>query len=187
MGTNVTTKTGQIVEAIDVRGGGKYVTVAQRIQEAHRGEFVPRFQVLRSEPLLIGNVHLWQVEIEIEGKHFTGTSSINFGGKGADQTNPVENAETSALGRALGMAGFGSIESLASAEEVAEARNRAANGYVSKVPIAGELNAKTLHSELRRLSLGVEWVSTELGRRVEKLSSLSQEDVALLFSRLPGV
>lgn len=38
-----------------------------------------------------------------------GTIEVNIGGNGADSTNPFANAETSALGRALGFLGYGLI------------------------------------------------------------------------------
>jgi hypothetical protein len=50
-------------------------------------------------------------------------ASINIGGKSVDAFFPLENAETSSLGRALAKMGYGLIGSgLASAEEVEEAR-----------------------------------------------------------------
>lgn len=131
----VVTKTGYQADALDMRGGAKYVTVAQRSQEAHHAfGFEPGYTMISSKPMMIGDGHYWQVVIKVNGRRFIGTASINFGGRGADQTNPVENAETSALGRALGFAGFGSIDSIASAEEIAEAKRRQASGYQSKPP-----------------------------------------------------
>ncbi len=122
----VNTSTGYKAEAINVRGGGQYVTVPQRIQEAHHAEsWTPGYSILSTDFLEVNKVWLCRVVIDVAGKPFIGHASVNFGGKGADATNPLENAETSALGRALGFAGFGSIESIASAEEVIAARSRA--------------------------------------------------------------
>lgn len=62
-------------------------------------------------------------ESELIGRT-VGTAKIGIGGTGADQTNPVENAQTSAVGRALANAGYGLFGvGIASAEEVLAAIN----------------------------------------------------------------
>lgn len=48
----------------------------------------------------------------------TGTAYENEGGSFINKTSYIENCETSACGRALGMAGFGIDENVASADEV---------------------------------------------------------------------
>ena len=55
----------------------------------------------------------------------TGSGVLHAGiSQGADKTNPIENAETSAVGRALGLLGYGMIESICTADEVTEAIRR---------------------------------------------------------------
>lgn len=54
-------------------------------------------------------------------RHFTGLSQAKLGGQGADATAALENAETSAIGRALAMMGIGVIDGIASVDELNKA------------------------------------------------------------------
>lgn len=61
------------------------------------------------------------IESELYGTA-TGSAKVLFDGRGVDATNPMENAETSAIGRALGFLGYGLLGGgIASAEEVEQA------------------------------------------------------------------
>jgi len=68
------------------------------------------------------------LESEIYGRAVgTATADISTGARAVDATNPVENAETSAVGRALGFYGYGTLQGqsgIASAEEVKDAKRR---------------------------------------------------------------
>lgn len=101
--------------------GKMYVTVAERVNMAH--EKKADFQIVESTPLQLADRILWRVVIQIAGKQFIGHAEckMNAPKNLPDGTNPFECAETSALGRALGFAGLGSVESIASAEEVIQA------------------------------------------------------------------
>lgn len=55
---------------------------------------------------------------------FTGHAQEVIGEGYINKTSALENAETSAVGRALGMLGIGVIESIASADEIVKAKNR---------------------------------------------------------------
>lgn len=61
------------------------------------------------------------------GETATGTASfrLDLQGKSAQATNPLEDAETSAVGRALAFLGYSSSRSIASREDVIEAQRRA--------------------------------------------------------------
>jgi hypothetical protein len=57
----------------------------------------------------------------LNGKFFTGHSQAEVGGTGVNATAALENAETSAVGRALGFLGIGIVEGIASADEIVKA------------------------------------------------------------------
>lgn len=99
--------------------GKQYMTVAERVAAVH--ESGKSFQILESAPLQVGDRWLWRTVITVDDKQYVGTAEakIENARKGSpDSSNPFECAETSALGRALGFAGFGLIDSIASADEI---------------------------------------------------------------------
>lgn len=160
-----TTASGVNLTPVSIKGKD-YIPVSMRIAEVNASAMVPRFQILESRFFEFGGLNLCQVSIEIEGKLFKGTASVNIGGRGVDATNPIENAETSALGRALGLAGFGSLESVASAEEVKSAVSRSESGYKAPVmpsiapvepsdPVQNQSYREQQAAELRKLRMSI--------------------------------
>jgi len=76
------------------------------------------------QPIPQGLPFVTVVESELHGKA-EALATVNIDGKAVDAHFPLENAETSSLGRALGKMGYGLIGSgLASAEEIEEAMRR---------------------------------------------------------------
>lgn len=57
-------------------------------------------------------------------RFFTGYAQEIIGDGFINKTSALENAETSAVGRALGMMGIGVLDSIASADEIVKANNR---------------------------------------------------------------
>lgn len=99
--------------------GKQYVTVAERVAAVH--ESGKAFQILESVPLQVGDRWLWRCVITVDSQQYVGTAEakIENARRGSpDSSNPFECAETSALGRALGFANFGLIDSIASADEI---------------------------------------------------------------------
>lgn len=118
-------------------GGKTYLTVAGRVFAAHDSrqlvsittelhETEKHYRYVATAKVL--NTHLPDFAAlpdDAKVGTFTGMSqSVKVGGRSAEGTNPLEVAETSAVGRALGFAGFGDLESIASFEEVAVAVSR---------------------------------------------------------------
>lgn len=60
-------------------------------------------------------------DVSMPTRIFTGYSQAIVGDGMVNKTSALENAETSSVGRALGMMGIGVIESIASADEMAKA------------------------------------------------------------------
>jgi hypothetical protein len=95
--------------------GRDYVTVAKRVELSHEGNALESVEteVLSHDPVVV------RAKVIIKGKIFTGISSVSLTSqKTIEQQNPYEVAETSAVGRALGFAGFGLKDSVASADEM---------------------------------------------------------------------
>ena len=108
--------------------GKEYKTVAERLNEFHekypKGEI---FTVMSYDGDWVrcrAEVRLYE---ESECRSFTGHAEENRTDGTINRTSATENCETSAVGRALGFLGLGSLESIASAEEVISAVHKQEN------------------------------------------------------------
>ncbi len=104
-----------------------------------------------------------------EGKLLaTGTAYEKEGSTFINKTSYIENCETSAIGRALGMAGLGIDTSIASAEEVMNAVTNQNNTSSSKGNTSPQTNKKLSEAQLKRLYA----ISNVAGYSNEKLAAL---------------
>lgn len=114
------------VKTINIKGK-EYIEVRERVRLVHDQQRA--FEVIESEPFIIGDRTLWKVTIMVDEKKYKGNAEVKLNAPKStpDGQAPYECAETSALGRALAFAGFGSVESIASFDEVARAITRQGN------------------------------------------------------------
>lgn len=107
-----------------------YITVAERVQEAHKEG---SFDSLSTEVLQYTPQVIIKATVTIKGKTYTGISAANPN-KTIEKQSPYEVAETSAVGRALGFAGFGIVEGIATADEIIKAESQANNEQAAVKP-----------------------------------------------------
>lgn len=148
------------------QGGGQrgglegYVTVAERLTAA-AGELK---RVTTTPPAMLTDVMGYiRAEVEMQdGRSATGTASfrLDLTGGRAQATNPLEDAETSAVGRALAMLGYETKRGVASQEEVREAQRRA--GAQQSTPTPSVMTEKI--NEVRRLYVLAAKASTAVDR-----------------------
>lgn len=102
--------------------GKQYVTVAERIKEMHDagGEMVVSTEVVRDTDTSISI----KATVTCKAGTFSGHATSRYEAGGIEGQSPLEVAETSAIGRALGFAGYGVVEGIASADEVVVAQAR---------------------------------------------------------------
>jgi len=122
---------------------------------------------------------MWVVKatLTIDSKSYTGLAqeieSKNY--KDVNHTSALENAETSAVGRACAMAGIGIETGIASADEV----NKALNRIVEPVDEIGE-EARMYLTTLLEQTTYDEVGKERLASRIESLRTQAEYDKALL-------
>ena len=107
------------MEKIQIQGKD-YITVNERVKEFRK--LHPQGQILTQIMANADGQILFQAKIIVDGVLVaTGHAKEVEGSTFINKTSALENSETSAVGRALGMFGIGIDTSLASADEVANA------------------------------------------------------------------
>ena len=106
-------------KAVDIKGK-KYVLVSDRVLSLSGTKYSIETEVLPSAE------STWVVKATLttESGVYTGHAQEVIGDGYINKTSALENAETSAVGRACAMAGIGVIDSIASVDEINKANNR---------------------------------------------------------------
>lgn len=109
-------------KAIKIKGKD-YVLVSDRViffnEEFEDGSITTE---LLSDPN--SKVVVVKATVSTGDRAFTGHAQETWGDGYINKTSALENAETSAVGRALAMMGIGVIDSVASVDEITKAENR---------------------------------------------------------------
>ena len=107
------------MESIDIKGK-QYITVNERVKEFRR--LHPQGQILTKVMANAEGQVMFKAEVLVDSVCVaTGHAYEKEGSSFINKTSYIENCETSAIGRALGMYGIGIDTSLASADEVKNA------------------------------------------------------------------
>jgi hypothetical protein len=104
--------------------GKEYVTVDERVKAAHAA---CKKISISTEVLSIANKIVVKATVITEKGSFTGISAANEA-KTIEKQSPYEVAETSAVGRALGFAGYGVVNGIATADEIAKTQSQGSLG-----------------------------------------------------------
>ena len=164
-------KANESIKMVDIKGR-PYANVAQRIN-AFRMVY-PDGSILTDMVSNEGGVCIFRATVtggrDEQGDGIilaTGTAYEKEGSSFINKTSYIENCETSAVGRALGLAGFGVVDDVASAEEVQNAElNNTAKEKID------EIQARALENRCK--ASGVDVGKLCKLYKVAKLSDLTQ-------------
>lgn len=104
------------MKTINIKGKN-YVPVSERVKAVHEAMQEEPFSIETQLIVEALPAIVFKATVTYFGCTFTGHSGANPG-KAIEKASPYEVAETSAVGRALGFAGFGIDTGIASAEEI---------------------------------------------------------------------
>jgi hypothetical protein len=110
-------------KAIDIKGK-KYVLVSDRVlyfNEAYQSGSITTELVTPHDAQTIIIKATIRPDVSLPDRTFTAYSQATWDDGYINKTSALENAETSAIGRALGFMGIGVLESIASADEIHKA------------------------------------------------------------------
>lgn len=169
-------KVNEELKGTDIGKGKKYVLVTERVK-AFR-QLCPGGRISSEIISYEDGVVTIQATVMDEEGHVlsTGIAQEKEGSGFVNKTSFIENCETSAVGRALGFAGIGIDESMASAEEVANAILQQ-NQYPSKDEMIKEV-AKKYPAGTENLKKLLETF------KVEKLEDATEAQIKAAYNKV---
>jgi hypothetical protein len=167
--------------------GKQYATVAHRLQQFRA--LYPAAQIITELMADDGTKVIMRSEIRINDICIaTGWAEEVRGSSNINKTSALENCETSAIGRALAIAGFDSSGSICSADEVKIAIERQATESVAKMTKKSKLTKKqqkALETHLDECTDGDLKLQKVLDYyKIDNLSELSKTDAEQALTKL---
>lgn len=169
-------------KAIDIKGK-KYVLVADRIvyfNEEYKNGMIQTSILSGEDSERIIIKALVYPDADKLGRYFTGHSQAKWGDGFINKTSAVENAETSAIGRALAMMGIGVIDSVSSVDEIKKAE-QSGNQEVDKFAVAKNIiNSCKDQTKLDEFVVKISTSKNFTDKQKEYLTSLIKETIVKL-------
>lgn len=138
--------------------GREYIDVAQRVQGFW--ELYPEGRISTEMTADDGKRCVFKAEVygakDTPWPIATGHAYEVNNGRGVNATSYIENCETSAVGRALGMLGIGSTDSIASADEVSAAMQAQKAARSAQKPAADDKAPSLQKAAFKRLEAACE-------------------------------
>ena len=165
--------------------GKEYVTVAERVKMIH--DELKEFSII-TEVLPNGGSVIIKATVSTPKGIFTGISAANPN-KPIEKMSPYEVAETSAVGRALGFAGYGVVDSISTADEIVKAKVQETES--SETPEVKEVKTEELATigQCKLLSILLARKGKTKGGiygfyKIKSLKELTKKDVEALINKL---
>ena len=164
-----------------------YVDVAERVEEFHarypEGRIVT--QLLNIQNWTGKQTQFIVAAMLYDGNELlaTGLAEESLGGSGANQTSALENAETSAIGRATANLGFQTSKNgkrqRATKQEMAKVNRGPSPVDPSIIDLKGKMAEKFSDAVERK-----EWLESVVGRELSGVSELTPEEVQNALANL---
>lgn len=181
-------KANKIIKTTDVKGKD-YAEVNQRIKAFRM--LYPNGTILTEMVSNQNGVCIFKASVYDGEDHIlaTGTAYEKEGSTFINKTSYIENCETSAVGRALGMCGFGIDTSIASAEEVQNAIANQENKTTSKtVKTASDIKIQPTQIEIiTKYYVGENMDKLLKANKLSKLEDMSMVKASEIIKKLQEV
>ena len=159
-------------KAIDFKGK-KYVLVSDRViyfnEQYHEGSIMTELISKPEDDMVVIKA---TIKPDKDGiRAFTGYSQATWGEGFVNTTSALENAETSAVGRALAFMGIGGIEGIASIDEIKKTSYPAKQVEEKLSPEIAKANARKAIEDSNNLD-----VLMDVMKKIQKSKNLSEKD-----------